>query len=84
MKNNQLAGLVVLVLVVLGLGALTYYTYGLGNRGTESASVVAKPPAPADASGQTAGTGETPATAPNVAAAPAGPEQPIKDESRLG
>ena len=73
MKRRQLVGLAVLILVVLGLGVVTYFDYGFGKRGTELASAVAEPPAPPD---------QPAATTPSAAATP-DQQAPSKDESRL-
>jgi nucleoid-associated protein YgaU len=83
MKSRQLAGLVALILVVLGLGALTYFTYGREQGGTELASAVAEPPKEAGPASATppAASSETVAVEPATAAAPT---EAGKDESRIG
>jgi nucleoid-associated protein YgaU len=86
MKSNQLTGLVALILVVLGLGVLTYFTYSRGQDGTEVASAVAEPPKEGSAApAASPATGEeTVADESATAPAPAAADKPEKDESRLG
>jgi nucleoid-associated protein YgaU len=83
MNNKQLAGLIALVLVVIGLGALTYFTYGRSQSGTEVASAVAEPPKEAAVAptAPPATSDEEPAMEPAASAASA--ESDDKDESRL-
>ncbi len=86
MKNRQLTGLIVLILVVIGLGVLTYFTYGRSQGGTEVASAIAEPPKAASPAPATppAASSETLTVEPATASAPAAPEKAGKDESRIG
>jgi nucleoid-associated protein YgaU len=80
MNNKQLTGLVALILVVVGLGVLTYFTYGRSQSGTEVASAVAEPPKEAaPPAAPTASDEKLPVEPANAMG-----EEPEKDESRLG
>lgn len=83
MKSRQVAGLIALILVVLGLGVLTWFTYGFGGRNEIAAAV----PAPAEEA-KPAATAEAPAapsgTTPGVVARAESAVDANKDESRIG
>jgi nucleoid-associated protein YgaU len=87
MNNRQLTGLIALVLVVIGLGVLTYYTYDLGRRGTALSSAVSEPPK-AVVPATPAPSSEPLPVERTTAMTPDEPEKPGKDEgkdeSRLG